>query len=262
MNSSQNITEKICTQCNILLPLTDFYLDRTAITKVSYRSKCKKCCKINQNNRKKIDIDTSIKFKICSICKENLSIDKFCISYRHTDGYFSECYTCLKNKRKNVGNNPKFKRTKEYMIEYNANKYKQIEYKVKHSLRKSLSYYLSKSENNKNDKTLNYVGCTVEFLIDWFEYLFDDKMTLENHGKYWHIDHIIPCASFNLKDDEEIYKCYNWSNLRPCEGKENIIKSNKNDEELINKYNDLKIKFLDSINFNINNNVYSSATCG
>ncbi len=265
MNSSQNITEKICTQCNVLLPLTDFYLDRTIITKVSYRSKCKKCCKINQKNRKKNDIDLTIKFKICSVCKENLSIDKFYKSYRLKDGYYSECSICLENKRKNVGNNPKFKRTKEYMIEYNANRYKNMEFKLKHNIRSNMYGYLSKYKQGiKIDRTLNYVGCTMEFLITWFQYLFDEKMTLENHGKYWHIDHIIPCSYFDLTIQDNIYKCYNWSNLRPCESKKNIIKSNKIDDNLIDKYNELKIKFLSDFEtfYKIENKIYSIASCG
>ena len=52
----------------------------------------------------------------------------------------------------------------------------------------------------------------------------------ENQGTYWDIDHVIPCSNFNLEQDEDIKKCFNWKNLRPCEKKENY---KKNKEELI-----------------------------
>ncbi|AGD92421.1 intron encoded hypothetical protein [Megavirus lba] len=40
-------------------------------------------------------------------------------------------------------------------------------------------------------------------------------MTWENHGSYWHFDHVKPCASFDLSNDDEILKCYNWTNYQP-----------------------------------------------
>lgn len=42
-------------------------------------------------------------------------------------------------------------------------------------------------------------------------------MSWDNRGKYWHIDHIKPCSSFNLEKQEEIFRCFNWTNLRPLE---------------------------------------------
>jgi hypothetical protein len=78
-------------------------------------------------------------------------------------------------------------------------------------------------------------------------------MNWKNHGIYWHLDHIKPCASFDLKKDENIFKCFNWSNYRPSEKKENILKSNKIDNNLINKYILLKNEFLKK--YNNNNNI-------
>jgi hypothetical protein len=97
---------KNCTQCNITKPLTEFYLDRTIFTKISYRSKCKKCNKINQDLRKKHNIDETLKFKICSICQINKSTNDFYKSFRHKDGYFSFCGLCHVEKTKNITVNP------------------------------------------------------------------------------------------------------------------------------------------------------------
>ena len=69
-----------------------------------------------------------------------------------------------------------------------------------------------------------YTGCDMEFLKKWFEFLFTDDMSWNNYGS-WHIDHVIPCASFDLINEEAIQKCFNWKNLRPCWSKENMEKS-------------------------------------
>ena len=51
--------------------------------------------------------------------------------------------------------------------------------------------------------------------------------TLENYGPVWHIDHVIPCAAFNLKDPEQVKKCFHYTNLRPLDALENIRKSDR-----------------------------------
>jgi hypothetical protein len=53
-------------------------------------------------------------------------------------------------------------------------------------------------------------------------------MTWENHGRYgWHIDHIRPCASFDLADPEQQRKCFHYTNLQPLWASENMRKGDK-----------------------------------
>ncbi len=51
-------------------------------------------------------------------------------------------------------------------------------------------------------------------------------MTRENHGER-HIDHIKPCAEFDLNNPEEQKKCFHFSNLQPLWAEENISKGAK-----------------------------------
>jgi uncharacterized protein YlzI (FlbEa/FlbD family) len=40
-------------------------------------------------------------------------------------------------------------------------------------------------------------------------------MNWSNYGSYWSIDHVIPVSKFNLEDEHEKLKCWNWSNMIP-----------------------------------------------
>lgn len=79
----------------------------------------------------------------------------------------------------------------------------------------------------KSDRTMNLVGCTIEFLKSYLESQFAPEMNWGNYGSYWHVDHRRPCKSFNLLDSEEQKKCFHYSNLQPLEGKENMSKGAK-----------------------------------
>ena len=57
-------------------------------------------------------------------------------------------------------------------------------------------------------------------------------MKIENYGADFVFDHCLPVASFNLFNEDELRKCFNWKNLRPLPPKGNISKGDKVDERL------------------------------
>ena len=73
---------------------------------------------------------------------------------------------------------------------------------------------------------MELLDCNIHFFIEWMKYQFEG-MTLDNYGKIWHVDHVFPCAHFDLSDENEQLICFNWSNLRPCYAQENLSKSDK-----------------------------------
>jgi predicted DNA binding CopG/RHH family protein len=80
---------------------------------------------------------------------------------------------------------------------------------------------------NKSIHTISFslIGCDIEELKKHLEQQFKDGMNWNNYGK-WHIDHIKPCLSFNLLDQKQILKCFNYKNLQPLWAKENRLKNN------------------------------------
>jgi len=80
--------------------------------------------------------------------------------------------------------------------------------------------------NHKKDHTFEYLGCKSSDYLNWLLYN-DNGYTLENRGKEWHIDHVIPLSKFNLEDEEEQKIAFNWRNTMPLSAKENLSKNNK-----------------------------------
>ena len=57
-------------------------------------------------------------------------------------------------------------------------------------------------------------------------------MILENYGSVWQIENCSPRASFNLLDDNDMMKSFNWVYLKPMCSTENNSKIAKADYHL------------------------------
>jgi hypothetical protein len=78
----------------------------------------------------------------------------------------------------------------------------------------------------KSKNTIKYLGACSKDYLEWI--LHNDKnYTLENRGKVWHIDHVIPVSLFDLDDEEQQTIAFNWRNTMPLDAKENLQKHNR-----------------------------------
>ncbi len=77
----------------------------------------------------------------------------------------------------------------------------------------------------KSRPTLDMLGCSLAQLRTHLESQFRDGMTWENYGTHWHIDHIRPCASFDLRNETEQWQCFHYTNLQPLTAEENWAKN-------------------------------------
>lgn len=79
----------------------------------------------------------------------------------------------------------------------------------------------------KSCSTVKLIGCPVELLRFHLETQFVAGMSWGNYGKMWHVDHIRPCASFDLSDPEQQKQCFHYSNLQPLFVEDNLKKGAK-----------------------------------
>jgi hypothetical protein len=79
---------------------------------------------------------------------------------------------------------------------------------------------------SKNKHTIEYLGCNCTFYLNWI--LTNNTIyTFDNHGKEWHIDHVIPLSKFDMNNENEQLIAFNWRNTMPLSCKENLSKNNK-----------------------------------
>lgn len=86
---------------------------------------------------------------------------------------------------------------------------------------------LAIQNKQKKGSAVRDIGCNGEELKSHIESLFDARMTWENAGSYWHLDHIFPLAKANMENRVEYLAVSNWRNLQPLEAKANIAKGDK-----------------------------------
>lgn len=147
----------------------------------------------------------------------------------------------FKDYRKQWEENNKERRAKQHHENYIKNKDKikerrklyvrdkyanDVEFRCKRLMQERIRSAL-KGRANKSKSTMELVGCDAETLRMHIESLFDENMNWDNQGIFWDIDHIVPCASFDLSDPIQQKICFNWSNLQPLEHIANLKKGVK-----------------------------------
>lgn len=103
-----------------------------------------------------------------------------------------------------------------------SQKYKNnLDFHLKRNLRSRLTKALK--NNSKGSKTLNLLGCSIQYLKLYLKSKFAEGMSWDNYGE-WHIDHKKPCARFDLSKPKEQRKCFHYTNLQPLWAIDNIRK--------------------------------------
>lgn len=134
-----------------------------------------------------------------------------------------------KNQEKiRLGNKSYYLKNKKSLIkkqkEYVKKKYKNdIVYRLKSNMRTRISCALN-GKIKKTYRTIELLGCSIDFLKKYLESKFKPGMTWGNRRSEWHIDHIRPCVSFDLTDINQQKECFHYSNLQPLWAQENLSK--------------------------------------
>lgn len=183
--------------------------------------------------------------KICSKCLIEKGVEHFWEEKRNKNGYHARCRDCVKIAKDKYADRNKDKIATSAKIR--GDKYKERrnflrreklkndpDFLVLKRYRTRLCSILKDRGIKKTNKTISYLGCSSNYLKNYIEKLFKGGMNWENR-RLWDIDHIRPCCSFDLKNEDELKKCFHYTNLQPLWKEENSAKIKEDLKLIINK---------------------------
>lgn len=174
--------------------------------------------------------------KQCIKCNEVKELTEFYKRKKSPDGRYNTCKSCASQHAKNsyaknrdhvlsckrTYGKANRKRISAYYATYYKERYhSDPAFRVLANLRTRLGHALN--GNSKSASTIELLGCTPEHARFHIESQFTEGMTWDNI----HIDHIQPCASFDLEDPNEQRKCFHYTNLQPLLAEDNLRKSDQ-----------------------------------
>jgi uncharacterized protein (DUF983 family) len=244
-------TEKCCSTCG-----EKKSLDRI----VKNRNVCKDCCNLRKKEKYNVVVVTNEINQTCNTCSQvyplssfvkNRKVCKQCNNERRKNNYRDDEVHRLNSirqasefkhkkvverqrlKLEEIGQGNKkcsvcFTIKPQDRFRYNRLRCKDCERdnpveKFKRSVRGRIWYAL---ESKKTLHTIEYLGCNQKDYLNWI-LTYNENYNLENRGKEWHIDHVIPISLFNLEDKDEQMIAFNWRNTMPLSAKENLAKNSR-----------------------------------
>jgi len=215
-----NVTYKFCSKCEEVKTSQEFYKHGLICCECN-NSKRRQKYKENEEHRKKL-IQMATEFKHKKVVErqklkeeeqnkiglENKQC-KYCNEVKHKDRFRHNRLRCKDCERDE--SNEKFKRYIRTRI-YNCLRYK-----------------------NKTKHSVEYLGCSSDEYFKWI-FNYNNNCSLENHGKEWHIDHVIPISKFDLSNESQQLLAFNWRNTMPLSSKENLVKNNRIIKEQIKEH--------------------------
>jgi len=157
--------------------------------------------------------------KICKKCNDEKNEIDFYRNKNSKDGRSSYCISCEKN------------RNRDWKKIHNRRK-NNLDYRLNHAINQRI---LDAGVKRKIP-TYNLLGCSLVEYKQYLEKLFRNGMTWDNYGTFWEIDHIIPCASFDLTRIEQQFLCFHFMNTQPLEKIANREKGDGNSTVVLLQY--------------------------
>lgn len=103
--------------------------------------------------------------------------------------------------------------------------------KNRRRVRTALKYYLGKQHKNCKASTRKLIGGSYADMASHLELLFQPGMSWEGvFSKQIELDHVVPCAAFDLTDPVQLALCFHYKNLQPLWRKDNQRKNSSTDE--------------------------------
>lgn len=210
---------RVCSKCHIEKPITEYFYTND---RKSYRRDCTQCRR-DSTKRWKLKNLGYVRKKARQNYHENKE------RYKETNRLWLE-----RNSEYAANRARQYRKDNLEILKKKRRKYDKIRrkndinFRFKNQFRDRIRQTLKAQYANKNNTTYELTGCDRVELREYLESLFTDGMSWDNYGIHgWSIDHIRPCASFDLTDPEQQKVCFHYSNLQPLWAKDNRKKGAK-----------------------------------
>lgn len=232
---------KCCVECKEIKDLQLFGKDKNS--KDGFARRCKICQKEHSRKYREDNLDL-LKIKKAEYRKNNrekINLKQIEVRIKNKDKINSDRRKFYKEntelfKKRNLKNKDNIKLSKKKYRANNKNKIKEYDLKnrekknkqkvehrklnphkrVQHCLQTRIRTAINSSDGKKSNNTEELIGCSIQFYKEYLESKFTKGMTWNNYGLTgWHIDHIKPCALFDLSDPKQQMECFNYANTQP-----------------------------------------------
>jgi len=228
---------KSCTQCQTEKPLEEFF--RCAARADGRKAECKECTKERKRDYRSRNPE---KAAACLSKWKEANVDRVKI-HRARDAAKQKEKRRLRpkqppKKRSSLSAEERTRRRREsYARWYEKHKHEHSRrtkqkrannpgFRIACNLRKRLSFLVRKASATKTKQTLALLGCPLKSFLLYLESLWEPGMSWDNYGE-WHIDHVVPCAIFDLTKPDHQERCFHFSNLQPLWAVDNWRKNDK-----------------------------------
>lgn len=208
---------KCCSTCKENLPLSSF--NKSKQCKDGHKGICRNCISVISKRDYKKNSEV-LKQRANTYREKNPTYNKD--YYQDNSDYFKEYNdkTAEKRKQWQKENRKRIEETRRKRWE------KYPELKLKARLRSYFWFQLKKSDSRKSDSSIKLLGCSIDEFKLHLEKKFTIGMSWNTYGM-WHLDHIRPCASFNLSDPVQLAECFHFTNFQPLWAADNLQKGSK-----------------------------------
>ena len=151
-------------------------------------------------------------------------------NYEDYKEYFKKHYQKNKAKRKASSQKSVANRkdeVREYHRIWKQNKRSNDpHFRIKDSVQSQINQAVRYYNLEKKSLTVEELGCSIQEYFIYLESQFDDKMSGDNYGLYWEIDHIQPLSKGGS---------FHYTNTQPLTINENRVKGNRTENETTQK---------------------------
>jgi len=221
---------KKCTKCEVEFEVSSEFFHKNVNTKDGFSCRCKPCLlkqKKDYHNKNKALLNERCRKQYKKHRAKRLEYKRWEYQNKKDEIKERNSQQYLKNRDARIEYQKQYyKSNKDTCIErgrkYIVNKYhSDPNLKIKMNLSRRMRGLFSKNGN----RTVDFIGCSIDDLKLHLEKQFVDGMSWKNYGRHgWHVDHIRPCCSFDLTDSEQVRECFHYSNLQPLWAKDNLSK--------------------------------------